>query len=113
MSKLKFDEFCDFIKEHDINIFLETKTDKYDEPKLPPGYTFYAKHRSKFKNKSGGIVIIYKDYLEPFLVFPKSDSEFVQWIKVSNKILDIEKKLITWVYIHPTRKLEIHFRRCF
>ena len=48
------------IKKYDILIFVETKTDEFDEINLPGGYSYHVKHRKKFKRKSGGIIIIFK-----------------------------------------------------
>jgi hypothetical protein len=48
----------------------------------PSYYSFRAKHRTKFQKKSGGIIIVFKNYLEPFLHFPDTESDFVQWLKL-------------------------------
>jgi hypothetical protein len=56
---------------------------------LPKDYSFRAKHRTKFQKKSGGISIVFKNYLEPFLHFPDTESDFVQWLKLSKKILNL------------------------
>jgi exonuclease III len=51
------------IKSYDVLIFTETKTDEFDELKLPEEYTYFAKHRQKMKKKSGGIIVVFKKTL--------------------------------------------------
>ena len=60
------------------------------------------KNRKSFKNNSGGIVIIFKKNLSKHIQFIESDSEFVQWVEISEKYLNInEKLLLGCVYIPP------------
>ncbi|CAG2212887.1 unnamed protein product [Mytilus edulis] len=99
-SKSLASEFSDLVINNDISIFVETKTDKLDIISLPNGYSCFSKHRSKFKRKSGGIVIIYKSELEKFLTFPKTKSEFLQWIQFSKDLLN-DNVLMGCVYIPP------------
>jgi hypothetical protein len=40
-------DFDLLIKSYDVLIFTETKTDEFDELKLPEEYTYFAKHRKK------------------------------------------------------------------
>jgi len=37
------------IKKYDILIFVETKTDEFDEINLPGGYSYHVKHRTFLK----------------------------------------------------------------
>ncbi|CAG2186250.1 unnamed protein product [Mytilus edulis] len=99
-SKSLAPEFSELVINNDISIFVETKTDKLDIISLPNGYSCFSKHRSKFKRKSGGIVIIYKSELEKFLTFLKTNSEFVQWIQFSKDLLN-DNVLMGCVYIPP------------
>jgi hypothetical protein len=39
------------ITSYDVLIFTETKTDEFDELKLPEEYTYFAKDRKKFKKR--------------------------------------------------------------
>jgi hypothetical protein len=50
-------DFDLLIKSYDVLIFTETKTDEFDELKLPEEYTYFAKHRNFFLKKSGGTYI--------------------------------------------------------
>jgi hypothetical protein len=45
-SKLLNSDFGYMIKKYDILIFVETKTDEFDEIKLPGGYSSHVKHRN-------------------------------------------------------------------
>lgn len=102
VSKLLNPDFTSLIENYDILVFQETKTDEFDKLLLPKDYSFRAKHRKKFQKKSGGIIIVFKHYLEPFLHFPETESDFVQWLKLSKKILNLDADLLMGcVYIHP------------
>jgi hypothetical protein len=89
------------IKKYDILIFVEIKTDEFDEINLPSGYSYHVKHRKKIKRKSGGIIIIYKDTISKCFTFPTSNSEFVQWVEIANESSNFTKLLIGCVYIPP------------
>ncbi|CAG2205913.1 DUSP10 [Mytilus edulis] len=87
---------------YDILIFLESKTDEFDILGMPDGYKYFAKHRTKFKKKSGGIIICFKSNLEKFLKFPKSNSEFVQWVVLEKGLVDFNKNLLMGcMYLPP------------
>jgi hypothetical protein len=73
---------------------------------IPNDYDYFAKHRIKFKRKSGTIVIIYRKRLTKFIEFPHTESEFVQWISISNQLLNIDKTLhLGCIYIPPENSL--------
>ena len=76
VSKLLNPDFTSLIENSDILVFEETKTDEFDQLLLPKYYSFRAKHRTKFQKKSGGIIIVFKNYLEPFLHFPDTEILF-------------------------------------
>ena len=48
----------------------------------------------KMCKKSGGIVIIYISKLENCLSFIQSESQLVQWIKISNVAFDLQNDII-------------------
>ena len=101
-SKLLYHDYYDLINKHDICLFVETKTDDLDVLNVPNGYLYYCKHRSVFEKKSGGLTILYKENFKPYLKFPKTNSELVQWVLISNEILQDDKDLLLGcVYIPP------------
>jgi hypothetical protein len=103
-------DFDLLIKSYDVLIFTETKTDEFDELKLPEEYTYFAKHRKKIKKKSGGIIVVFKKTLSKCLHFIKSDSEYVQWVEFT-KCLNSDM-LLGCVYIPPENiRLKKHLSR--
>lgn len=92
----------DLIRQYDILICVETKTDDFDELELPFEYDYHVKNRKKFKRRSGGIIIIYKKNTGKLLKFHKSESEFVQWLEI---LCDASKEgnniLVGGIYVPP------------
>jgi hypothetical protein len=69
---------------------------------LANDYMCFAKHRRNAKAKSGGIVIVFKRYLLKNLTCISSDSEFVQWVRVSKDMFTIDSDLfLGCIYISP------------
>jgi hypothetical protein len=52
-----------------VCIFIETKTDKYDILNIPDAFSYVAKNRKIFKDKSGGIVVEYRNNLKNHIKF--------------------------------------------
>lgn len=101
-SKLNCPEFIELVKSHDVNIFVESKTDELDVLNLPNGYLCNSKIRTNCKRKSGGIVVIYREYLKHFLKFIKTSSNFVQWVIFSSDIMKLDKDLLLGcIYLPP------------
>ena len=84
-SKLLYSEFHDLIASKVILIFLESKSDEFDVFDVPTGYCYFAKHRSNFSKKNGGVVIVYIESHKKYQNFPKSSSEFVQWLIIQKR----------------------------
>jgi hypothetical protein len=68
-SKLVLPAFIQLITLHDICIFIETKTDKYDILNIPDGFSYFEKNRKIFKHTSGGIVVVYRNNLKNHIKF--------------------------------------------
>jgi hypothetical protein len=92
-------DFDLLIKSYDVLIFIETKTDEFDELKLLEEYTYFAKHRKKNHKNASGMIIVFKKTLPKCLHFIKSDSEYVQWVEFT-KCLNSDM-LLGCVYIPP------------
>ena len=114
----KIQIFLKFMETYDILVFQETKIDQREHLNLPNGYSYQAKHREKCTRKSGGIIIICKCQIETFLVFPESNSSFVQWLRITNDFLNIPENLVIgYVYVTPPpsplpREYNILIPRC-
>lgn len=101
-SKLKFQEFNDIVQKYDVCFLVESKLDDLDIIEVPNGYTYVTKNRKKMAKKSGGIVIIYKKNIEKNLSIIESNSQFVQWLKISKHGGNIQENiLIGCVYVPP------------
>ena len=101
-SKLLCPEFLDILYDHDISIFVESKLDEFDILELPPNFSYISKVRQKCQKKSGGIVIVYKTSLDLFLEFPKTDCEYVQWVRFKKGLLFEENDvLLGCIYLPP------------
>jgi hypothetical protein len=53
----------------------------------------FAKHRRNAKSKTAEIEIVFKRYLLKSLTFISSESEFIQWVRVSKDIFTIDSDL--------------------
>ncbi|CAG2201848.1 unnamed protein product [Mytilus edulis] len=92
----------DNILNYDISIFVESKLDNLDVLDVPKGYTYVTKNRKKMCKKSGGIAVIFKKSLETSLTFLSSESQFVQWMKVTKSIFGLQNDVIVGcIYIPP------------
>jgi hypothetical protein len=73
-----FSGFFGFLHRHDITeILLKVELNTIN----------HFKNRKKCINKSGGIVVIFKKKMSLKMKFVDFDSNFVQWIEISKKIL--------------------------
>jgi hypothetical protein len=80
---------------------VEAKTDDIDIITLP-GYKFVMKNRKKItKNRSGGIMVGFKDNLAKHIDIVNTDSKYVMWFKCTrtffcNFFPIFHDKLVTW-----------------
>ena len=65
-SKLLGPDLLCLMKDYDIVVISESKLDDFDKVSIP-GFTAFGKNRSKFKKKSGGILLCIKDSLVRFV----------------------------------------------
>lgn len=89
-NRLQITEFCDYIFQQDIGCISETKLDNADVDYVTNacrdyGFTINLKNRTKFaKRRSGGLAVVVRNELLPFVTFFKSKSKYVQWFELSN-----------------------------
>lgn len=70
--------------------------------------TVLEQNIEKNPKKVGWIIIVFKNYLEPFLHFPDTESDFVQWLKLSKKILNLDADLLMGCVYIPRRTRNMH-----
>ena len=85
-SKLNFPSFLSFIKNYDAVVVTESKFSDTDSVNID-GYTAFYKNRSKFRRKSGGILLLIKDWLVPWV-------HIIENVKLKNKITDNQDRYI-------------------
>ncbi|CAG2247197.1 unnamed protein product [Mytilus edulis] len=79
----------------------QTKLDDLDEIQCND-FIFHHKNRKKFINKSGGIALGYKSYLESFIKPITTDCQFVLWFSIDKKVFDSPENVIFGiVYVPP------------
>ena len=101
-KRLLSQDFNEILVENDICIFVETKLNDLDIPKLPNGYSYITKNRKNCKRVSGGIIVIYKTSLSNLLKFHDTESEFALWFQISKNMLSIESDILFGcIYIPP------------
>ena len=89
-DKIHNGELIDIIKKHDIIMFTESWTNELSDIDIC-GYDHYDLHRKRksknAKRDSGGMIIYYKQELNNYVNFVKSDSDDIMWLKLSGDIL--------------------------
>jgi hypothetical protein len=74
-TRLQYPEFRNLIQSYNIVCFVETKTDDIDIITLP-GYKFVIENRKTItKNRSGGIMVGFKDNLAKHIDIVNTDSK--------------------------------------
>ena len=100
-QKLLYPELESLLNNYDILCLTETKLDDLDEIQCND-FIFHHKNRKKFINKSGGIALGYKSYLESFIKPITTDCQFVLWFSIDKKVFDSPENVIFGiVYVPP------------
>ena len=100
-TRLQYPECRNLIQSYDIVCFVETKTDDIDIITLP-GYKFVMQNRKKnTKNRSGGIMVGFKDNLAKHIDIVNTDSKYVMWFKCSEQLFKTDQPVFFGViYIY-------------
>lgn len=108
-SKLLCPEFTSFISQYDIIGLQESKLDDVDKINIP-GYQVYSNNRKAVSRyRSGGITLLVKNDLSPFITVHKFESQLILWFSVSNKLTANSEELHCGiVYIPPYRSKYAH-----
>ena len=77
-SKLKSNDFTEYINEYDLVCITETHLDIFDNYNIN-NYSVNNKVRNNCKRKSGGISLIFKSSLKNLITIKETNSEFVLW----------------------------------
>ena len=107
----KFDELKEFIRKHDIDVFVLQETKMVKKDKLPtiPGYAMERLDRSqpkgKKKNRGGGLITgvserLAKKRLVKFSIRGRDDN-LTEWLTIEIPTKNKEKIRVTNVYVPP------------
>ena len=96
-SKLDFPSFITFVKSYDIIVITESKFSDTDSVQID-GFTPFYKNRSKFKRRSGGILLLVRNVLVPWV-------NIIENIQMKNKISDNQDRYIFVNYDISSRAL--------
>ena len=101
-SRVQYPEFVELINQYDVLCVSETKLDNADVISVQ-GYTFYSQPRKqKYIRKSGGLGFFVRDNLTKFITILESTSEYIAWLKISNRLHSLKADIqIGAVYIPP------------
>ena len=103
MSKLKCPEFINLIRNYDIIGIQESKTDDTDVIEIP-GYSIFPHNRARISRfKSGGITLIVKNEITPFIKVDKvRNSKFILLFTITQRLSHIREDIYCGiVYVPP------------
>lgn len=108
-SKLIDPEFTNVISEYDIVTLLETKTDNNDVITVP-GFVCYLNNRTTTSRvRSGGVGVLIKDELSPFVTVCDIKTDLLLWLKVQQSITcDSDDIYIGVIYNPPENSKYAH-----
>ena len=83
-SKLDYPSFIEFVATYDIIVVTESKFADTDTINID-GFTPFYKNRSKYRHKSGGIIVLIRNFLLPYV-------KIIENIKMESKIFENHDK---------------------
>ena len=106
VTKSRYPEFLDLIRNYDIIGIQERKTDDCDYIHIP-GYNIYFNNRKNLiRRKSGGIVLLVKEGLQKYVqVETRHNSNLILWCNISRDLIQTENDVycgVVYMYIPPT-----------
>ena len=105
-NKINDPNFIAFIKSNHITFLLETFSDKDTEPIAVDGFTCKNvsqsnKHKAARRN-SGGISVLIRNELSPFIKIIKVTAEHFVWLKINKSLTGLSRDLFCGgAYIQP------------
>ena len=107
-KRLSDPEFINLLELYDLVLLMESKTDDTDidyikEKVKEIGMKCYFHNRFKLRRpRSGGIIVLYKDFVDSCVRELETESKYVKWFKVNMKSgINQEEVLFGAVYIPP------------
>ena len=106
-AKLEIPEFVSYIQSVDVFTCLETHCDEFDSINFA-NYECYLKNRSqKCTKNSGGISTFIKQDLASYFTVIETDSEYVQWFKLSKVLFNTDQDVIFGAVYVPPESLKV------
>ena len=108
-SKLLCPEFVDLLKQYEIIGIQESKLDDVDHI-VVDGYQVFSHNRKVLSRyRSGGITLLIKNSIAPFVHIHKRESKLILWFSISKQItLNSEELYCGIVYIPPYHSKYAH-----
>lgn len=102
LTKLHCPEFLSLINDYHLICLQESKLDDLDTISIP-GYRNFSENRTSVSRyRSGGITVLVKDEIWPYVQIMKSESKLILWFSISNLLMLNNEELICGVvYIPP------------
>ena len=82
-SKLLCPEFVSFIEQYDIIGIQESKLDDVDNVQIQGFQVFSNIRTSVSRYRSGGITLLIKNEISPFITVHKFESKLILWLTIS------------------------------
>ena len=91
------------VQQHDLICIQESRLDDLDSVSIP-GYQFFVRNRTAISRfRSGGITLIVKDTILPYIHVIKSESKLIMWFIISKLLTGKNEDLLCGiVYIPPS-----------
>ena len=83
LSKLKFNDFLDYLCTFDLIRLSETKLDNYDDFNLE-NFSIFSKNRQKYR--SGGVLLV-KNNISKYIEIIPSECNNILWFSINQKLL--------------------------
>ena len=108
-SKLRCPEFTSLINDHDIVCVQESKLDDIDQIEITD-YTVFTNNRKRItRYRSGGIALIIRNKLLPYIKVLQNESKLVSWFLISKDLtMNNEDLYCGAIYIPPNRSKYAH-----